>query len=179
MLDGMTQYVAFLRGVNVGGINMKMVDVRKTFATLGFDDVRTILASGNVLFTTTRTGQTKLKSDIEAALRKDFGYDAWIVLCDIATVRAIVDAYPFDPEHEGWQPYVMLSSDAEILGELLAMKDDLDPALERIDAGDGVLYWEVERGQTLHSDFGKATGKKRYKATTTTRNLRTLLKVIA
>ena len=52
------------------------------------------------------------------------------------------------------------------------------PSVERIELGDGVLYWEVERGQTLHSVFGKATGKKKYKATTTNRNLRTLRKVL-
>ena len=45
----MTRYAAFLRGVNVGGVNLKMADVAKAFSEAGFDKVRTILASGNVL----------------------------------------------------------------------------------------------------------------------------------
>ncbi|KAA0023060.1 DUF1697 domain-containing protein [Antrihabitans cavernicola] len=174
----MTQYVAFLRGVNVGGINIKMADLKQTFVDLGFDGVRTILASGNVAFESSRTGRAKLKKDIESALNQAFGYEAWIVLVDIATVQRIIDDYPFDPEHEGWHPYVLLSSDDAVLDDLLEMKSELDGDVEQIAAGDGVLYWEVERGQTLQSPFGKRTGNKRYKSATTTRNLRTLLKVV-
>ena len=173
----MTRYVAFLRGVNVGGIKVEMVPLRKLFTDLGFENVRTVLASGNVVFETRRTGRAKLKSDIEAALRETFGYDAWIVLLDTDTVARIVEAYPFE-ERDGYQPYVLMASDPAPLEELMALRGDLDPGLERIELGNAVLYWEVERGQTLHSPFGKATGKKRYKATTTNRNLRTLRKVL-
>ncbi|HUL98158.1 MAG TPA: DUF1697 domain-containing protein, partial [Mycobacterium sp.] len=45
----MTKYAAFLRGVNVGGVNLKMAEVAKALTAAGFTDVRTILASGNVL----------------------------------------------------------------------------------------------------------------------------------
>jgi uncharacterized protein (DUF1697 family) len=175
----MTRYVAFLRGVNVAGINIKMADLRKVFAQLGFENARTILASGNVVFESGRRDRAKLKKQIEAALNAAFGYEAWIVLVDIETLTRIVAAYPFDAEHEGWQPYVLMSSDPAPLNELAELAPELDPALERIELGDGVLYWEVERGQTLNSPFGKATGKKRYKSMTTNRNLRTLRKVLA
>lgn len=175
----MATYVAFLRGVNVAGINIKMVELRKTLTDLGLTGVRTILASGNAIFETDRTDAAELERDIEVALSAAFDYEAWIVLHDIATVRRIVDAYPFDPEHEGRHPYVVLSSAPDLLSELLALRTDLDPALEQLAAGDGVLYWEVERGNTLHSVFGKASAKKRYKSSTTTRNLRTLLKILA
>ena len=46
----MTRYAALLRGINVGGINIKMADLRSTFVDLGFENVKTVLASGNVLF---------------------------------------------------------------------------------------------------------------------------------
>ncbi|MCX5042638.1 DUF1697 domain-containing protein [Aldersonia sp. NBC_00410] len=174
----MTRYVAFLRGVNVGGINIKMADLRNVFAGLGFENARTVLASGNVVFESGRRDRAKLKKEVEAALNEAFGYEAWIVLLDAETVTRIVAAYPFD-EREGWQPYVLMSSDPAPLAELAELGAGLDAALERIELGDGVLYWEVERGQTLHSPFGKATGKKRYKSTTTNRNLRTLRKVLA
>lgn len=175
----MTRYVALLRGVNVGGISMKMADVRKLFEDNGFIAVKTILASGNVVFDSDRSNRDALKADIEAALADRFGYEAWIVLHDTDTVRAIVESYPFDPEHVGWHPYVVFTSEADISSELLDLVGTLDPEVERVAAGDGVVYWEVERGQTLLSVFGKASGKKRYKSTTTTRNLRTLQKIIA
>lgn len=107
----MNRYVALLRGVNVGGINLKMVDVAKVLVTLGFEHVKTVLG---------------------------------------------------DEPRDG----------------LLALQPDLDPALEALAPGDGVLYWTVERGQTLDSIVGKASSRARYKALTTTRNLRTLQKLL-
>jgi uncharacterized protein (DUF1697 family) len=174
----MSRYVAFLRGVNVAGINIAMADLRKMFTGLGFGGVKTVLASGNVLFDA-QGDPAELKRTIETALRDTFGYDAWIVLCELDTVRALVAAYPFDPERAGRHPYVVLSSDPAVFAELTTQLPDLDPALERIAPGEGVLYWEVERGHTLDSAFGKASGKKRFKSAITTRNLRTLHKILA
>ena len=50
---------------------------------------------------------------------------------------------------------------------------------ELISRGHGVLYWQVARGDTLGSAISKTMGKKRYKSSTTTRNLRTVEKVLA
>lgn len=174
----MTRYVALLRGINVGGINIKMADLRRVFTELGFDDVKTVLASGNVLFTTDSADTAALKTRIESALRAAFGYEAWVFVLDLDTLAGIVAAYPFDPERDGWHPYVMFTAQPEVLAGLLAVRDDLDPAIERIQGGEGVLYWEVERGRTLDSTFGKNTGKPKLKAVTTTRNLRTLVKLL-
>ena len=57
----MTRYAALLRGVNVGGVNIKMADVAKAFTDAGFTDVKTILASGNVLLTS-RWGEAKVRA---------------------------------------------------------------------------------------------------------------------
>ncbi|RVW10947.1 DUF1697 domain-containing protein [Prescottella agglutinans] len=174
----MTRYVALLRGINVGGINIKMADLRQVFVDLEFDDVKTVLASGNVLFSSDSADVAGLKASIEAALRKVFGYEAWVFVLDTATLSGIVEAYPFDPERDGWHPYVMFTAEPTVLEGLLTVQGDLDPAIERIQGGDGVLYWEVERGMTLTSSFGKNTGKAKLKAVTTTRNLRTLVKLL-
>ncbi len=71
----------------------------------------------------------------------------------------------------------MFVADPAVLDELAATAEGLDPAVERVARGNGVLYWDVERGQTVKSAFGRNTGKPRYKAVTTTRNLRTLRKL--
>jgi uncharacterized protein (DUF1697 family) len=49
---------------------------------------------------------------------------------------------------------------------------------EKIARGEGVVYWQVPKGSTLDSTIGKTMGKQRYKSSTTTRNLRTLDKVL-
>jgi uncharacterized protein (DUF1697 family) len=49
----MTAYIALLRGINVGGRTIKMADLRSAVEELGVSDVRTVLASGNVVFSAT------------------------------------------------------------------------------------------------------------------------------
>ncbi|SDK19816.1 Uncharacterized conserved protein, DUF1697 family [Cryobacterium psychrotolerans] len=177
----MTAYVALLRGINVNGITITMSSLRDLFRGLGFAGVQTVLASGNVLFETGpgESDASALKARIEAALSEAYDYEAWIVLQGVETLGRIVDAYPFDPNREGWHPYVVFSSDPSALTELLAGADGLDPGDERVTAGDGVLYWEVRRAVGVKSPFSKLSGKTRYRSSTTTRNLRTLHKLIA
>lgn len=170
----MTRYALFLRGVNVGGINLKMVEVASALTDAGFAQVRTILATGNVLLES-HAAADEVRTRAQTALRRRFGYDAWVLVYDVDTVRSIVDAYPFDSDAGGHQCYVTLVTDAEVLDELAALAPGPD---ERLARGDGVIYWQVPKNRTLDSAVGKTMGKRRYKTSTTTRNLRTLVKVL-
>ena len=170
-MNDMTRYAAFLRGVNVGGVNLKMAEVAKAFEAAGFTDVRTILASGNVLLES-RSGVDAVRKKAEAALR-----DAWVLAYDVATVTAISEAYPFEREVEGHHSYVTFVTDKKVLDELAALAKDAGPD-EKIKPGKGVIYWQVPRTGTLDTTIGKTMGKKRYKSSTTTRNLRTVDKVL-
>lgn len=93
----MAKFAAFLRGVNVGGVNLKMAEVATALTDAGFCNVRTILASGNVLLEST-CGAAEVREKTEATLRERFGYDAWALIYDVDTVRTIVTAYPFECE---------------------------------------------------------------------------------
>jgi uncharacterized protein (DUF1697 family) len=170
----MTKYAAFLRGVNVGGVNLKMAEVATALTDAGFANVRTILASGTVLLeSSARVAAVRKKA--EATLREKFGYDAWVLVYDIDTVRAVVDAYPFEREDDGFQSYVTFVADKAVLDELARLDAGAE---EKISRGEGVVYWQVPKGSTLDSAIGKTMGKPRYKSSTTTRNLRTLDKVL-
>ncbi|MBW0018738.1 MAG: DUF1697 domain-containing protein [Mycobacterium sp.] len=170
----MTKYAAFLRGVNVNGVNLKMAELASALTDAGFDGVRTILATGNVLLeSSSRASAVRKKA--ESALREKFGYDAWVLVYEVDTVRDISQAYPFERELDGHQSYVTFVADADVLDELAGLKAT---AKEKIRRGDGVIYWQVPKGSTLDSTIGKTMGKKRYKSSTTTRNLRTLDKVL-
>ena len=172
----MTKYAAFLRGVNVGGVNLKMAEVATALTDARFDNVRTVLASGNVLLEAPG-GVATVRKNAEAALRARFGYDAWVLVYDIETVRAIVEGYPFERELDGYQSYVTFVADEAVLDELSALSESAGRD-EKISRGDGVVYWQVPKGSTLDSAIGKTMGKPRYKSSTTTRNLRTLAKVL-
>ncbi len=175
----MIDYVALLRGINVGGIRIAMADLRTEFETLGFTDVSTVLATGNVRFTSATADTTSMRSQIEAALTARFDYQAFVFVHPRDAVRAVADAYPFVADRPDWHSYVVFVSDDAVRAELLDAAADLDPAVERVADGDGVVYWEVVKKMTLTSTFGKALGKARYKATTTNRNLRTVRSIVA
>ncbi|MDH6197642.1 uncharacterized protein (DUF1697 family) [Mycobacterium frederiksbergense] len=170
----MARYIAFLRGVNVGGVNLKMAEVAQVMEAAGFTDVRTILASGNVLLDSAFDAAA-VRSTAERALRDAFGYEAWVLVYGLTTLQKVSAGYPFEREVDGHHSYVTFVSDEDILDELAALQPGPD---EKIQRGDGVLYWQVPRAATLDSTIGKTMGKKRYKSSTTTRNLRTLAKVL-
>jgi uncharacterized protein (DUF1697 family) len=171
-----TRYAAFLRGVNVGGVNLKMADVAKAFEEAGFTNVRTILASGNVLLES-RSGVDAVRKKAEAALRDTFGYDAWVLAYTVDAIATISKNFPFEREVEGHHSYVTFVTDEKVLDELAALAKDAGDD-EKIKRGKGVIYWQISRTGTLDSTIGKTMGKKRYKSSTTTRNLRTIDKVL-
>jgi len=175
-MAGMTRYAAFLRGVNVGGVNLKMAEVAKALEDAGFTNVQTILASGNVLLES-RSGVDAVRKKAEKTLRDAFGYDAWVLAYPVDTVAAISKGYPFDREVEGHHSYVTFVTDEKVLDELAALAKDAGPD-EKIKRGKGVIYWQVPKTGTLDTTIGKTMGKKRYKSSTTTRNLRTVDKVL-
>jgi uncharacterized protein (DUF1697 family) len=172
----MTKYVAFLRGVNVGGVKLKMADVATALTDAGFTHVHTVLASGNVLLDSP-DGPATVRKRAEVTLRERFGYDAWVLVYDVDTVRAVAAAYPFEREVDGYQSYVTFVADDPVLDELSRLGEGAGTE-EKISRGNGVVYWQVPKGSTLDSTIGKTMGKPRYKSSTTTRNLRTLAKVL-
>jgi len=171
------EWVALLRGVNVGGITVRSTDLRELFESAGYSGVRTVLASGNVLFSSDK-GAATLKPAIERALRDRFGYEAWIVLVSMDAVRAAIDAFPFDASDPSRQPWVIFGSDDDILEELADAAASMDQGVDPVARGKGVLYWNPVKGTTVDTPFGKLLGRKTYKATTTNRNLRTLQKIV-
>ncbi|GAA4366594.1 DUF1697 domain-containing protein [Agromyces bauzanensis] len=174
----MTRYIALLRGVNVGGITIRSADLRELFEGLGFDGVRTVLASGNVAFTAEGADAAALKSRIERALSDRFGYDAWIVLITHDDLRAAIDGFPFDAEDAHRQPYVVFTSEPAVLDELLDDPGRFDPDVDPIAGGHGVVYWNPVKGTTVDTPFAKLLGRAKFKPTTTNRNLRTLHKLV-
>ena len=175
----MADFIALLRGVNVGGITVRSADLRALFEGLGFEAVRTVLASGNVVFASSANETREaLKARIEQALRDRFDYDAWIVLVTRDELQRAVDGFPFDADDERRQPWVIFASDAGVIDELAAFADDAEPDVDPIARGEGVVYWNPVKGTTVDTPFAKLLAKARFKPTTTNRNLRTLRKML-
>ena len=93
------RYVAFLRGINLGGRRIKNEDLRRHFEELGFEDVATFRASGNVIFASAkREAEGKLGRRIEAGLGERLGYEVPVFLRSVEEVAAIATRKPFAPK---------------------------------------------------------------------------------
>jgi uncharacterized protein (DUF1697 family) len=91
----MERYVAFLRGMNLGNRRIKNEELRAEFEALGFEDVATFRASGNVIFAATRQSEDALRRTIERGLGDALGYEVPVFLRSCAEVAAIAAQKPF------------------------------------------------------------------------------------
>lgn len=92
----MADYVAFLRAINVGGHNLvPMQELRKAFTSLRFKNVRTLLASGNVLFEAPKAGTAVLERRIETKLLKTFGREIGVLLRSREHLELLGASQPF------------------------------------------------------------------------------------
>ena len=92
----MARHVALLRSVNVAGHGRLAMDqLRRSFERLGYDDVRTYIQSGNVLFTSTARSERALVGAIEAQLNADFGTSPAVILRSVDDLDRIAATSPY------------------------------------------------------------------------------------
>jgi uncharacterized protein (DUF1697 family) len=91
----MPRYIAFLRAINVGGHNVKMDILRRLFESLGFSNVETFIASGNLVFETKSRNARALEREIENVLRQALGYEVATFIRTEAELAAVADYKPF------------------------------------------------------------------------------------
>src|SRR5215472_14221343 len=93
----MTKYIAFLRGINVGGQKIvKMQDLGAIFVGCGFKNVKTHIQSGNVVFEASIKNSSTLRKKIESNLQESLGYDVPVLLRTISELAVLVKSDPFD-----------------------------------------------------------------------------------
>ena len=137
-----SQYVALLRGINVGGKNkVPMAELRAAFEDAGHTDVRTYIQSGNVLFRSSAT-RASLEADVERMLERHLGYPLVVVVRSHAQLRSVVENAP---AKFGAKPDTF-HSDAIFLRapltpsqvmKIVRLRDGVDQAW----AGRGVVYF--------------------------------------
>src|SRR5258708_8653240 len=139
----MRSWAELLRGVDVGGCSIKMAELRGALEELGLTNVVTVLQSGNVTFDSPLAG-AKLQDAIEEEVRKRFGYDAHAQVIEREQLQKVVDSYPFGTAGEQSHDYVGFM-ERGLEKDLAAENVELG-AGEKVEAGDGVVYWRVDKG---------------------------------
>ena len=95
MGDKDIEYIALLRGVNVGGRTVRMEVLRGLFRELGLADVRSYIQSGNVFFACPPGGRARLAAHIEGHLARRLGYEVPVILRTVPELARVVARDPF------------------------------------------------------------------------------------
>ncbi|MCA1198469.1 DUF1697 domain-containing protein [Sphingomonas sp. R647] len=166
-----------LRGINLGKRQLKSAELKAVIEGLGFTDVRTLLASGNVMFTAPGAIRDVLETQIHAALAEATGLKSEIFVRTPEEMAAVVSANPF-PDAAADRPSFLVVTfhrkpvDAAAVDALMASHD----GPERAQAIGRELYIDFPEGQArsiLHAPLGKATRDP----VNTARNWNTVLKI--
>jgi uncharacterized protein (DUF1697 family) len=171
--------VVMLRGINnVGSKRVTMATLKSAFEALGFTKVRTILASGNVIFESPRRG-VPVGRPIARGLEESLGFPVAVIIRTVREMGAIVASGPFQgvPSGPGVQRYVTFligKGKARSLAELPAPPKGV--RIVRVDAGEIYSLVDLSRGgrtpylmRVLERTVGRGG---------TTRNWRTVLKIL-
>jgi uncharacterized protein (DUF1697 family) len=152
----MPRYVALLRGVNVGrGNRVPMADFEALLEDLGCTGVRTLLNSGNAVFTSTGRSQVELAESIAAELEKRLAVKTRVIVKSAAELSEIVDASPMSPPDAEHSTYlVAFAAEADHLLALAPLQD-LARAPERFVVTRVAAFLHCPSG-LLQSRVGKA-----------------------
>ncbi|MDQ0781885.1 DUF1697 domain-containing protein [Chryseobacterium sp. W4I1] len=170
------KYCAFLRGVNVKGTNMKMADVCQVFKDAGMKDVSSVLASGNIVFSSDKNA-LDLKKILEKAMSDHFSYEAFLFIKSQEETQIFWNSIPFE-KNDDLHIYGFVGNrgvETVLMGEFeIASKTEN----EKAEIINEIFYWQVPKGNTLDSSFGKVLGKKSLKDKFTSRNINTFEKIL-
>ncbi len=172
-----TRYVAFLRGINVGGNTLvSMAALRSCFTQLGFTHVATYINSGNVLFSSNIPDPRELEQFIERALETTFHFPICTVVRSHQDISSLIARIP-----SSWQQpsdkkcnIIFLHHSIDEPGIVNNFKPK--PGIEELVYHPGVLFWSADTGALTRSAMIGLSKSTLYKQMTV-RNLRTVHKV--
>ena len=174
----MTRRIALLRGINVGGHTVKMQELRRLFESLGFRNVETVIASGNVVFEALEGSARKLEQSIEQHLAQALGYKVATFLRTIPELAEVASQKHFDlaKEAPGAVVYTVFLRErpaASVEQALHALNTDNDESR----VGKREVYW-LRRARSKDSEvFGVKIGKL-LGVETTVRNMNTVQRIV-
>jgi uncharacterized protein (DUF1697 family) len=165
----MNTYLILLRGINVGGKNkVSMTELKKVLGRLGFSNVLTYIASGNVILQSNKHVD-EIKAQIEAALPKTFKLDSELIKVLVLTqaqLQAVIDKKPAgfgeQPEKYHSDAIFLMDIDSAQAMPVFNPKEGVD----KVWPGDGVIYSQRLSALRTKSRLSKAMSTPTYKSMT-------------
>jgi len=175
----MPRFIAFLRAINVGGHTVKMDHLRQLFESLGFSNVETFIASGNVVFRTASGNAGALERKIERRLRETLGYEVATFIRTEAQLADIANYKPFRQSDLDAAVALNIAFLADALDgrsrhKLMALRTDIDD----FHVHGREIYWLCRKKQS-ESTFSNAVLEKTLGRQSTLRGVNTIRKMAA
>jgi uncharacterized protein (DUF1697 family) len=174
------RYVAFLRGINIGKRRVKNDALAKVFDDLGFENVKVLIASGNVLFDADNQAESALTTSVEEGLAKALGFEVSVMLRSIPEVQAMLDLDPFKGIEVTKQTRLYVTLLAEKTKSSLRLPYASENGRFRILArSDREVYSVLTLEEGSRTVDLMAVLEKEYGKSATTRNWNTIQKAVA
>ena len=165
----MNTYVILLRGINVGGKNkIPMSGLKKCLEGLGFSNVSTYIASGNVILKSDKSAE-EVKAQIEGALPESFKLDSELIKVLVLTRDQFQATIDNKPKGFGEQPEKYHSDAIFLMGiDSAQVMPVFDPreGVDKVWPGEGVIYSQRLSSQRTKSRLSKIMGTPAYKSMT-------------
>ena len=171
-----TRYIAFLRGINVGGHKIiKMENLRRTFESWGMANVSTFIQSGNVIFDSKRTDAHALEAEIAANFAASLGYPVEIFLRTIGELSRIAARAPFQetPTDILYVSFLHAKPAAAAVRMLLALQNDVDELAVKGREAYWLRHRDVGESRLASNFLEKALGMP-----ATARNMTSIRKIV-
>ena len=167
-------YVALLRGVNVGGNSkVEMPRLKQLFVNLGFENVKTYINSGNVIFASSVTPSI---SRMEAAIEKEFGFRVPVVVRSLPEIKRLLSGFPEtwvnDADMKCDVMFLWPAVDSPAIMERIPYKPEIEDVLYL----PGAVIWRIDRDKVNRGAVLKIIGTDVYKQMTV-RNPNTVRKL--
>ena len=92
----MNNYIALFRGINIGGHHLlPMKDLAGIFGGMGFQQVKTYIQSGNVVFQSAQIDKNKIAREISSRILKSYGFAPTVLLLEVSELQEAIDNNPF------------------------------------------------------------------------------------
>jgi uncharacterized protein (DUF1697 family) len=176
----MPRYAALLRAINVGGRTVRMTELCALFEQARLTDVHSVIASGNLLFSSRAGDTAALERRIESALRKGLGYEVETFVRDADELDAVVAHDPFaakDPVLDSHTVHVIFTRsiiDREHTERIIALGTDFD----EFHVFGREVFWRT-RGRSSDSKIKPSAFGRAFAEPGTARNIRTVRKLAA
>ncbi|GMN09899.1 DUF1697 domain-containing protein [Croceitalea sp. MTPC9] len=172
----MQTYIAFLRGINVGGQKkIKMADLRVSLEQAGFKNVQTYIQSGNLILDSHVEDLTELSQNVYKLILRDFGFEVPILIKTSVELSKILTNMPFLNAEEKNLYFTLLHGfpDEEWIKEFNALRFKT----EEFKLIDTCVYLNCKKGAG-RAKLNNNLIERKLKVIATTRNLRTMQKMI-